>query len=551
MDYKFLVSDLDEIINRFNGNPLNSDLQNKNYPKPSGKGKSISHDQFGSNTCTGKLPMILNDYDDKPVGSVKGNTAKRFWSMGTDHISPRLRDIVRLGFFFHCDIFTTILLALKCEWERYLAKMRGYTVNGKDSFQGKFADEPDQVELRGFNPDIEAIQQQICEHYEMVAGKEQTPEVSAELEKLNKLHYNDYIDPEGKKRGEKIKTLANQMIRSRLQVHSIESVTFKSLVSKWIDELKQLKLGDEKQQEIFWINKCTWLEAIAYVKDILFSIEEARLKNAKIENRFLNVFNEEYLTLEEVIFQVNKLKRRIEILEANPGMSKEVLEQTLKEFEEKDNEEFEKLKFDVEMAPLIDIMSPDDTIDDEALVDYKRKFKEVLFKICFLLHPERWEYIPAYKKITDDELKQLKGLWGRAMEIKANELQYPEESVGGQMRTLSSLMDIFATVKKILDHAGLDVNTEYIIEGETLSERIEWLEKEIKALKENIKNRQNELIMIKRDKETLTQKQVVKCESEHEKVKKDMMEQVEKYRQEKAELEERFEKINRQREEAA
>ncbi len=565
MDYKFLANDLGEIINRFYGNPLNSDWQNKNYSKPSGKGKPISHDQVGCIACTSKLPLILNGYDDEPVCSVKGNAAKRFWYMGTDHISPKLRDIVRLGFFFHCDIFTTTLLALKCEWERYLAKVRGYTVNGKDSFQGKFVDEPDQVELRGFNPDIEAIQKLICEHYEMVSGKEQTPEVSTELDKLNKLHYNDYIDPDEKKRGDKIKTLANQMIRSQLQLRSMESAAFKGLVSKWIDELKQLKLGNEKQQEMFWINKCTWLEVIASVKDFLFSEQEARINNERIRIKFLNIFGEEYLELEEVIFQIRTLKRRIEILEVNPKMSEEELEQTLKEYEEKDREEFEKLKFDVKLAPSIDIPPPDGDIDPKELVDYMQKIKEVMFQLRMLLHPDRWRFIPEYKNATDDEKKRLKELWvktqdenkfikdlqRRSMEIKQSDLQYAEGTVGAQMLSLARLMDILATVKKILKHAGMDVNTEYIIEGETILDKIEWLEKEIKILKEDIKNIQNELIRIKGDKETLRQKQVVECESEHEKVKKDMMEQVEKYMQEKAELEERFEKINIQRKEAA
>jgi hypothetical protein len=129
------------------------------------------------------------------------------------------------------------------------------------------------------------------------------------------------------------------------------------------------------------------------------------------------------------------------------------------------------------------------------------------------------------------------------MDIKEHELRYPEGTVGHYMHSLDNLLSILDKGKKILAHSGLEINVGYIILGESINERIDWLNKEIEQLEKDIVNTKEEILACKNNKDILEKKAALTCPSKHHQVREEMEKRAEAYKKEAVELEEQFESL--------
>lgn len=545
MNYHFLADDLDFLNDNYDMNPNRSPRQLAEYPKPS-KGKSISHDQYGRETDSGKPPLVLfadDGYDDEPVGSLGYKAARAFWYMAGDHIFPPMTDLVRLAFFFHLEIHQAAFLVLKGEWERYFARDNGYKTGMGEKFTDIMTIQPDENRLQQFTVETTAIYEAIVSLYNKVhnASSENVGVSNAqeELARLNQLHYNFY-DAKG------FDALIHEMILNKLYLQAIDASTPRDFFEKKRNELETLQNGTPAQQQEFWVAKCAWIELQEQLGDVLLTVEQSRLRNAHIVTDFLKIFGELFVALQELVIQVRSLEHRIMLKETKPDLTEKEVIEALRSQEEQDLKTLEKLKYDVEMAPWIEGEQPKTggVIDNNVLQEYLRQIKKTLREIFFLIHDDYLQNHPAYNRLTDAQKIHLKELMQRVLEIKKEtELGYQEGTVGYENRSLGELLDILAKAKIILSHAGLDISVEYVIQGDTVTQRIQWLEKEITRLEKGIRDAQANLISLNADRDVREKKAILDCPAQHERVKSEMRGKLAEYEKERNQLEEQYGKL--------
>jgi hypothetical protein len=97
--YRKLGDDLDSIIGFFETDPAVAEWQ-RNVWRQEGKKKAITHDMLGSDH-----EKALAFEDGTKVGSLKKNSARRFWDYAGWHVFPPVEDVVRFSLFMHLDLY--------------------------------------------------------------------------------------------------------------------------------------------------------------------------------------------------------------------------------------------------------------------------------------------------------------------------------------------------------------------------------------------------------------------------------------------------------------
>src|SRR6056297_606302 len=134
MNYILIRDELDDLISRFRDNPYVTPAQAERYLQGNARKKPFSHEQFARNPVPGSSKPVLmllsaDGFVEAPVGSLGHKSARAFWYHENDsHTFVPMPDMVRICFFFHCDLFETLRIVLKNEWERFLAQKRGYKI---------------------------------------------------------------------------------------------------------------------------------------------------------------------------------------------------------------------------------------------------------------------------------------------------------------------------------------------------------------------------------------------------------------------------------------
>ncbi|MBN2442848.1 MAG: hypothetical protein JXJ04_15935 [Spirochaetales bacterium] len=439
-----------------------------------------------------------------------------------------IEEIIRWGFEIRLDMYRILLLILKVLWENFLADHR--EENEKTGATNPAPKIEEEVLISQFHPRAQDIYFNFQKVYkEQLTGNES-------LDYIDELHYGDYDE-------RILGSLIQEMILNRLYFLSINSEQVNSFIQKKDDEQRILKIADEKKQQDYWIAKCVWVELQEELSELLMLLESSRLQNGYIMREFLKTFGDSYVELKEQIIRVLSLKRRMMLKDAHPEWSRNEIEKTVDEIENNEKKEIDRLKYSAQMADLIEDIKAEGSMDTESLNEYKKKVKKILKEVYFILHPHRLMHNPNFHKLTDKQRDHLKKLWEKVMDIKEYDLKYPEGTVGHYMHSLENLLAILDKSKKILAHSGLEINVGYIIIGETIEERIEWLNKEIKQLEKDIQNTKEDILTLKNNKDILEKKAALACPSKHNQVREEMLKRVEMYKKEASELEKQFESL--------
>ena len=330
---------------------------------------------------------------------------------------------------------------------------------------------------------------------------------------------------------------------NKLHFQALRSETFRDFVEKRTRETEVLKRGSAKERQNFWIAKCIWIEMEESQGDWLLRLEEARIANARVMHEFLKKFGDVYVSLKEQIMRVELLERRVMLKETAPNTTREQLDSQLEAIEEKEREKFEKLEYEAKIAPLIVELEATGQVDMETRNQYRKELKRVLRELYRTLHPESLVHKPEFERLTDEQRMHLKDLWHRSMEVREQELRQPQGAFGWELPALDKLLDILATAKSILAHAGLVVNTAYVIQGETIGERTEWLENRIRISKETIRKIKADIIALRKDKDVLEKKAILEAPSEHDDIRADMVRKTEEHARRGDRLENRLNEL--------
>ena len=279
------------------------------------------------------------------------------------------------------------------------------------------------------------------------------------------------------------------MIISNMHLFAQDSHELKVFIEKEKKEKDLLKGASEADKEELWIKNRSLYEVKREQSELLFNRENQRLENANINNKFLKTFGKDYVPLVETMNVHDSLQRRIDIKKENLELSEEEVNNEEAKMRKEQEENLEKLKEDIAFAEISGLaVSDKNYATPEEIVEYDKAQKKVLRDICKLTHPDSI----GNENFTPNQLKRIDEFYKKAIEIHKSEIGYEE-------RSLSILVDICDSVKRLWESMGVDIDEDLIIQRDTLEEQLNLLEESIVRIERTIKTIKEELFILLND----------------------------------------------------
>lgn len=460
--YIKLGDDLDRIIGGYDDNPGITAGQKATWFKQ-GKLKAVTHGMLGHDHP--KALRLNHTHGCETVGSLRSNTARRFWDYGEGHVFPPQEDLLRFGLFFQLDIYRVLALVLKGAWEIHFAYgTKSWRPNRGVQILDVMLDAEDQ-EIREaqllFKPNSGELFR-LFEKFGFLAGDEACTERSFE-------------------------TLIQEMILSDMHRVGINSREMEGFIERKREEQRLLKGGTPEEQQAFLAVKCRWLERQEELGDLFLRIEETRLRNAEVTRRWLAVFGAEELELREQVLRYERLDARYACKLAHPDFNRAEIEECMREKEASEQRALRRLAFDVALAPHLDMGNTNDNPEciEDALV-YRNHCKKILRRIYSLTHPDHLEHVEAYRKMAPERQEELREILVQTFQMRDHEDETAGLSIFLNGGFLERLQGVLNRVEALLEYPDIETDVNKIIRGGTLPEQLDWLKQEVDRLENEI-----------------------------------------------------------------
>ena len=438
LNYSLLHEDLDDCIANYKAN-FNTSESNRNF-----------RDEEGYAIAQMKQFLLNNDI--------------MAW--------PRDEDLIDLGRSFGLNCIETLALVLKGQFEVFYM---GTNDNGDKQSRINF--------LYNLKNDPKEAKRYSLEFNVGLNG-------TAGVEEIYQLFEDsDNFASEAGYTIDKFETLINQMIISNMHLFAQESHELKVFIERETKEKELLKGASEADEEELWVKKRSFIETKRELSEHLLNRENQRLENANINNKFLKTFGEYYVPLVEAKNEHDSLRRRVDIKKANLELSEEEVNNEEAKIRKEQEENLKKLKEDIAFAEISSLaVSDKNYATPEEIAEYDKAQKKVLRDICKLTHPDSI----GNEKFTPNQLKRIDEFYKKAIEIHKSE-------IGSSRRSLSILVDIRDSVKRLWESMGVDIDEDLIIQKDTLEEQLNLLEESIVRIERTIKTIKEELFILLND----------------------------------------------------
>ena len=292
----------------------------------------------------------------------------------------------------------------------------------------------------------------------------------------------------------------DQMIRELILIDGHKLATHSPELCAYVERSRHARelwqRSPSQAQEQFRQEKSLWLDLQEQLGDQLLFLEARRLAQEAVHQRWLALFGEAYLVLQEQEARVEACRCRVEWKLAHPEITREALEQLVRDAESARKTKLRTLRSRLAIASLGITQHAAGVMSPEALSDYRRQCKNLLRQIWLLLHPDRLAHDAGYGRLTERQKATLEELWHRAMTVKESELGIEPGCVGADHRSLVVLHDILATVNGILAESGIETDIHLIITGETIEDQLAWVHRSIQRLEDELDAIHAELLTI-------------------------------------------------------
>ena len=379
-----------------------------------------------------------------------------------------------MGIFFCLDFYTLLHWVLKADFEEFLIKgdeefkvnagesvlmiIEKYNVKEISLFQSK---------LKEFqkNLDKRTLYQLFEDHWQL-----------ASTEVLNFKNFSVVID---------------DFFKEDLIYYENHSEKIVNFANYQKEIIREFQFGSNDDQETLWRYRGIWQTLTEDLDSIYIEIENTRLKNADIEQNYLKKFGTLIIELTEQENEIKLNNERYSVVLRSPKY------QTKEEIKEQVFETLEKLKQNLVDLKLKEASAKRNSLMDEwksqgipvspeQLAREKEQCKKEIRDIRKMIHPDILMHDPVYAKLSKEQQEELKDILIEALKIDNSELGYPPNFVNHDMRSLEGLRIVRRRIEAILHGKNIQVDLRYEIQGDTIFEKIAWLENEIVILKNRL-----------------------------------------------------------------
>ncbi len=373
------------------------------------------------------------------------------------------RDVVRLGRHLGLELHQAVVLVLKRQWERFRAE------------RGGGGDAPDTPGASG-SP----------WHREFHAGACGTADA---LQLFGLFEEEGCLATGSGYPAEDFQTLVQHSILLNLHRLSILGPEVRAFGDSQRVQQALLSEATAGERDAFWDRHRLWRELEEEVGSLLLEVERQALENRRAERRWLEMFGSAYLPLLEAEARCRALERAVGRKAGNPDLTREQLDSLEAADREREGQEMTRLRRALARARVALPSGPGGMpLDDLESLDYEAECRRLRREIYRRTHPD----VVGQQGFTGMQRERLTGYYRDAVACADGDGIEDEEIALG-MRSLASLEAILARVRKIWEVKGLDVNEGAVIRGNTLAERLGWLDVRIAELEEQAKGVRAEL----------------------------------------------------------
>jgi hypothetical protein len=287
-----------------------------------------------------------------------------------------------------------------------------------------------------------------------------------------------------------------------------------------------------------------WILDCSVHSDLLLALVNQQLINARVQQRFMQVYGDLYVELEELTHRADSLRVRIRMKEANPSLTVAELDNEMLDFEAKAQQAMEDLKALAVGVPPISLPGMG-TLSAEQVEDYQRQVKDALRRVWRLLHPDRLTQREGYRIISPRQRERLKELWNEIMKVRPAEMAFDPGQLGYGQRSLERILQAEREARAILESIpGLDLAARYQVCGDTPEECIRWYETESRILADDIAQTRAQLKALIDDPDVRERKATLDLPTEQkDEVRNQMRKQTEQLRATAAAMERQLEDL--------
>lgn len=340
--------------------------------------------------------------------------------------------------------------------------------------------------------------------------------------------------------------LLREMLVSEHYRLSIHSNGFFAFVRRTKAGVELLGAATPEQQSKYHAAKQAWLEHLESLGELLAFIERQRKANARVDQQFLDKFRDVYFPLREAANRVRLLQRKIEAKEANLDLTMEALEQQVSEDEDLKaaQQELDRLRT---LAPSMNLEPTNgdgDFLSPDEVNEILQAYKSTLIELWMMLHPDRLQHHPSYAGLTETQKDQLAALWLRLSSIRPQELASSPNHLEYTLRQRAFLVRIRREAEAILSLAGIDVDANLIVQGNTLEEQIEWFEQQAEFLQWDLDHARADLKVLMEASEVQERAAILAMSAgQQEDLKKEMTEKAQQHEQQAERLQSQLDKM--------
>jgi hypothetical protein len=301
MEYSLLKEDLDFLIDRYEAGSFKKSKNQGAIWYKEGRKHAITHPMFGSDHPKSLQLLVEDGYDGLPLTGVSQRTAESFWDYNDNHVFPDSQSLARIGEFFHLDLYRTLIMILKGQWEQYFGhQVMEYRVN-LEKYLGDILFLSDEKVV------LAALKKFCCDSQSLFDLLELTGA------KASKIGYNRKT----------FESLVYTLISGRYFFMAIESTEVKAFAVNERKQLRVIKSGTKEEREEYETLHLEYAHKQNRLDELSMELEGFRLKNEETGREYLVEFGAFELELLQEKSRFDELDTKFNIIAADRSISME------------------------------------------------------------------------------------------------------------------------------------------------------------------------------------------------------------------------------------
>ncbi len=443
-----------------------------------------------------------------PVFTNSSEEARFFWQYDTCHLFPGPEELVALAAACQKPMVYVCGLLLKGSWEKHVADLRHWqhdnSLNVRLDELLEEAYHPDKRKVHEtFSPDVDALYYLLAK-----SGFAASP----------LMRYREAFS-----------MLIHEMLLNRFYLDPVVAPTFSLFADRKEAEMDAYQAATPANIKSFHVEKYKWLNHKSCLGEYLLRLENSKIANEHLKIRWLAEFGKEFMEMEEEFESMALYKQMHKLKQAEPDLLPEHLQDLAAEQLRESEERLENLETGMSLGLLLEFGK---SIDKQEQARVKKGCEELLRKISLLTHPDRLEHNLQFAQMTEGQKQYIREMFLRSREMKRSDSELSASKVCWSEENLINLRGMLYNIEEIYVSAGIDSNVDMMIKGETIVEKIAYLQQENQLLAKQVAESKSLLVKYLNNREIMEKHRQLGCPELYSLIKETMLKQAEDYRYE-------------------